>query len=63
MIEVDGYAYHSTRQAPSTRDRRKDVDLETRRLPRSPASPHDQILHDPEDTLRADRAGCVGGSQ
>ena len=27
MIEVDGYAFHSTRQA-ATRDRRKDNDLE-----------------------------------
>ena len=49
VIEVDGHAYHSTRQA-ATRDRRKDDDLEAAgyRLTRFTA---DQILHDPEDTL------------
>jgi very-short-patch-repair endonuclease len=55
VIEVDGFAYHSTRQA-TTRDRRKDDDLETAgfRVTRFTA---DQILHDPEDTLeRAARA-------
>jgi very-short-patch-repair endonuclease len=55
VIEVDGHAYHSTRQATS-RDRRKDDDLEAAgyRVTRFTA---DQILHDPEDTLaRAARA-------
>jgi very-short-patch-repair endonuclease len=55
VIEVDGHAYHSTRQA-TTRDRRKDDDLETAgfRVTRFTA---DQILHDPDDTAaRATRA-------
>ena len=55
VIEVDGHAYHSTRQATS-RDRRKDDDLEAAgyRVTRFTA---DQILHDPKDTLaRATRA-------
>jgi very-short-patch-repair endonuclease len=55
VIEVDGHAYHSTRQA-TTRDRRKDDDLEAAgyRVTRFTA---DQILHDPDDTLaRATRA-------
>ena len=60
VIEVDGHAYHSTRQA-TTRDRRKDDDLEATgyRVTRFTA---DQILHDPDDTLkRATRA--IGGDQ
>jgi very-short-patch-repair endonuclease len=60
VIEVDGHAYHSTRQA-TTRDRRKDDDLEAAgyRVTRFTA---DQILHDPDDTLkRAIRA--IGGDQ
>jgi very-short-patch-repair endonuclease len=55
VVEVDGYAYHTTRQA-TTRDRRKDDDLEAAgyRVTRFTA---DQILHDPADTLaRAKRA-------
>ena len=55
IIEVDGYAYHSTRQA-TTRDRRKDDDLEAAgyRVTRFTA---DQVLRDPDDTLaRATRA-------
>jgi very-short-patch-repair endonuclease len=49
VIEVDGHAFHSTRQA-ATRDRRKDDDLDTAgyRVTRFKA---DQILHDPGDTL------------
>ena len=49
VVEVDGHAYHSTRQA-ATRDRRKDNDLEIAgfRVTRFTA---DQILHDPDDTL------------
>jgi very-short-patch-repair endonuclease len=59
VIEVDGHAFHSTRQA-STRDRRKDDDLEAAgyRVTRFTA---DQILHDPADTLaRATRAVTAG---
>jgi very-short-patch-repair endonuclease len=53
VIEVDGHAYHSTRQAAS-RDRRKDDDLETAgyRVTRFTA---DQVLHDPSDTLARTR--------
>ena len=53
VIEVDGHAYHSTRQA-TTRDRRKDDDLEVAgyRVTRFTA---DQILHDPSDTLERTR--------
>ena len=53
VIEVDGYAFHRTRQA-TTRDRRKDDDLETAgyRVTRFTA---EQILHDPEDTLERTR--------
>jgi very-short-patch-repair endonuclease len=53
VIEVDGYAFHSTRQA-TTRDRRKDDDLEAAgyRVTRFTA---DQILHDPSDTLERTR--------
>jgi very-short-patch-repair endonuclease len=49
VIEVDGHAFHSTRSA-TTRDRRKDNDLETvgYRVTRFTA---DQVLHDPNDTL------------
>ena len=60
VIEVDGHAYHSSRQA-TTRDRRKDDDLETAgyRVTRFTA---DQILHDPEDTLARTRR-VLGSSQ
>jgi very-short-patch-repair endonuclease len=53
VIEVDGYAYHSTRQA-TTRDRRKDDDLEAAgyRVTRFTA---DQVLHDPCDTIERTR--------
>lgn len=58
VIEVDGHAYHSTRQATS-RDRRKDDDLEAAgyRVTRFTA---DQILHDPDDTLRRATRAIVG---
>jgi very-short-patch-repair endonuclease len=59
VIEVDGHAYHSTRQA-TTRDRRKDDDLEAAgfRVTRFTA---DQILHNPGDTLaRTARALAMG---
>ncbi len=49
VIEVDGHAYHSTRQA-TTRDRRKDNDLELAGFPVTRFT-SDQVLHDPEDTL------------
>jgi len=49
VLEVDGYAFHSTRQAV-TRDRRKDNDLELAGF-RVTRFTSDQILHDPEDTL------------
>jgi very-short-patch-repair endonuclease len=60
VIEVDGHAYHSTRQA-TTRDRRKDDDLETAGygVTRFTA---DQILHDPEDTLARTKR-VLGSSQ
>ena len=60
VIEVDGFAYHSTRQA-ATRDRRKDDDLEAAgyRVTRFTA---DQILRDPEDTV-ARAARAVRGAQ
>jgi very-short-patch-repair endonuclease len=50
VIEVDGYAFHSMRGA-FERDRRKDVDLELAGLPVTRFT-HDQILNEPEDTLR-----------
>jgi very-short-patch-repair endonuclease len=61
VIEVDGHAYHSTRQA-TTRDRRKDDDLEAAgyRLTRFTA---DQVLRDPEDTLRRATRAVRGGGQ
>jgi very-short-patch-repair endonuclease len=60
VIEVDGHAYHSTRQA-TTRDRRKDDDLEAAgfRVTRFTA---DQILRDPDDTL-ARAARAIGAAQ
>jgi very-short-patch-repair endonuclease len=59
VIEVDGHAYHSTRQA-TTRDRRKDDDLEAAgyRVTRFTA---DQILHDPGDTLARATRALAGG--
>ena len=59
VIEVDGHAYHSTRQAVS-RDRRKDNDLEMAgfRVTRFTA---DQILHDAKDTLGRTRRVLLGG--
>ena len=53
VIEVDGYAFHRTRQA-ATRDRRKDDDLEAAgyRVTRFTA---DQVLHTPSDTLERTR--------
>ena len=59
VIEVDGHAFHRTRRA-TTRDRRKDDDLETAgyRVTRFTA---DQILHDPRDTLARAKRAVVGG--
>jgi very-short-patch-repair endonuclease len=61
VIEVDGHAYHSTRQATS-RDRRKDDDLEAAgfRVTRFTA---DHILHDPSDTLARAKRALAGASQ
>ena len=53
VIEVDGHAFHSTPQA-LTRDRLKDSDLELAgfRVTRFTAQ---QVLHEPEDTVRRTR--------
>ncbi len=53
VVEVDGYAFHSTRRAV-TRDRRKDDDLEAHgyRVTRFSA---DQILYGPDDTVERTR--------
>ena len=61
VIEVDGHAYHSTRQA-TTRDRKKDNDLDSAgyRVTRFTA---DQILHDPEDTLARARRVLVSSDR
>jgi very-short-patch-repair endonuclease len=50
VIEVDGYAFHSTRGA-FDRDRRKDVDLELAGFPVTRFT-HHQVLYEPDDTLR-----------
>jgi very-short-patch-repair endonuclease len=50
VIEVDGYAFHSVRGA-FERDRRKDVDLELAGFPVTRFT-HDQVIYQPEDTLR-----------
>lgn len=58
VIEVDGYAFHRTRQA-MTRDRRKDDDLEAAgyRVTRFTA---DQILYDPDETIARARRALAG---
>jgi very-short-patch-repair endonuclease len=53
VIEVDGHAYHSTRQA-TTRDRRKDDDLGAAGFGVTRFTA-DQILYDPSDTLERTR--------
>jgi very-short-patch-repair endonuclease len=53
VVEVDGYAYHSARGA-FERDRRKDVDLELAGFPVTRFT-HDQVVYEPEDTLRRTR--------
>jgi very-short-patch-repair endonuclease len=58
VIEVDGHAYHSTRQAAS-RDRRKDNDLEMAGF-RVTRFTSDQVMHDPQDTLRRARRVVLG---
>jgi very-short-patch-repair endonuclease len=50
VVEVDGYAFHSRRGA-FERDRRKDVDLELAGFPVTRFT-HDQVLHEPDETLR-----------
>jgi very-short-patch-repair endonuclease len=58
VIEVDGYAFHSVRGA-FERDRRKDVDLELAGFPVTRFT-HDQVIHQPEDTLRRARQLVLG---
>jgi very-short-patch-repair endonuclease len=58
VIEVDGYAFHSTRQA-ATRDRRKDNDLELAGFPVTRFT-SDQVLHEPQDTLARTRRVVLG---
>ena len=53
VIEVDGYAFHSTRQA-TTRDRRKDNDLELAGFAVTRFTA-DQVLHAPTETLERTR--------
>jgi very-short-patch-repair endonuclease len=59
IIEVDGYAFHRTRQA-MTRDRRKDDDLEAAGFGVTRFTA-DQVLHDPDDTLARARRAVLGG--
>jgi very-short-patch-repair endonuclease len=61
VIEVDGFAYHSTREAAS-RDRRKDDDLEAAGFGVTRFTA-DQVLHDPEDTLARATRAVRGGLQ
>jgi very-short-patch-repair endonuclease len=49
VVEVDGFAYHSTRQA-FERARRKDADLQSRGL-RTTRLTYRQIAHEPEATI------------
>jgi very-short-patch-repair endonuclease len=58
VIEVDGYAFHSTRQA-ATRDRRKDNDLELAGFPVTRFT-SDQVMHAPKDTLVRARRVVLG---
>jgi very-short-patch-repair endonuclease len=50
VVELDGYAFHSGRQAIG-RDRRKDIDLELAGFPVTRFT-HYQVMHEPGDTLR-----------
>ena len=50
MVEVDGYAFHSMREA-FERDRRKDVDLELAGFPVTRFT-HHQVMREPDATLR-----------
>ena len=58
VIEVDGYAFHSVKGA-FERDRRKDVDLELAGFPVTRFT-HDQVIYQPEDTLRRARQLVLG---
>lgn len=58
VIEVDGYAYHSTRQA-ATRDRRKDNDLELAGFPVTRFT-GDQVTNEPQETLERARRVVLG---
>jgi len=50
VVELDGYAFHSGRQAFG-RDRRKDIDLELAGFPVARFT-HYQVMHEADDTLR-----------
>ena len=50
VVEVDGYAFHSMREA-FERDRRKDVDLELAGFPVTRFT-HHQVMREPDATLR-----------
>ncbi|HEV7846525.1 MAG TPA: type IV toxin-antitoxin system AbiEi family antitoxin domain-containing protein [Thermoleophilaceae bacterium] len=58
VIEVDGYAYHSTRQA-ANRDRRKDNDLELAGFPVTRFT-GDQVMSEPHETLERARRVVLG---
>jgi very-short-patch-repair endonuclease len=58
VIEVDGVAFHSTRQALA-RDRRKDIDLELAGFPVTRFT-SDQIFYEPEDSLARTRRVVLG---
>jgi very-short-patch-repair endonuclease len=58
VVEVDGYAFHSTPQALA-RDRRKDIDLELAGFPVTRFT-GSQVVHDSEDTLERTRRIVLG---
>jgi very-short-patch-repair endonuclease len=58
VVELDGYAFHSGRRAFG-RDRRKDIDLELAGFPVTRFT-HDQVIHDPDDTLMRTRRLVLG---
>jgi very-short-patch-repair endonuclease len=58
VVEVDGYAYHWTRQA-ANRDRRKDNDLELAGFPVTRFT-GDQITREPHETLERARRVVLG---
>jgi very-short-patch-repair endonuclease len=58
VFELDGYAFHSGRRA-FARDRRKDIDLELAGFPVTRFT-HDQVVYEPDDTLRRARRLVLG---